>query len=64
MLFSYNLFFAMRPDSQASPEHPLARVLTTQAGIVLGVMMGMVILLVVHDRRRAIFQEEQLRRRG
>ena len=54
MLFSYDLFFAMRPDSQASPEYPLARVLTTEAGIVLGVMMGMVILLVVHDRRRAI----------
>jgi hypothetical protein len=54
MLFSYNLFFAMRPDSQASPEYPLARVLTTEAGIVLGLMMGMVILLVVHDRRRAI----------
>jgi hypothetical protein len=54
MLFSYNLFFAMRADSQASPEYPLARVLTTEAGIVLGVMMGMVILLVVHDRRRTI----------
>ena len=54
MLFSYNLFFAMRPNSQASPEHPLARVLSTQAGIVLGVMMGIVILLVVHDRLRAI----------
>jgi hypothetical protein len=54
MLFSYNLFLAMRPDSQASPEYPLARVLATEAGIVLGVMMGMVILLVVHDRRRAI----------
>ena len=58
MLFSYNLFFAMRPDSQASPEHPLARVLTTEAGVLLGLSMAMNVLLVVHDRRRAIFQEE------
>jgi hypothetical protein len=58
MLFSYDLFFAMRPDSQASPEHPLARVLTTEAGVVLGLSMAMTVLLVVHDRRRAIFQEE------
>jgi hypothetical protein len=54
MLFSYNLFFAMRPDSHASPEYPLARVLTTEAGIVLGLSMALTILLVVHDRRRAI----------
>ena len=58
MLFSYNLFFAMRPDSGASPEYPLARVLATEAGIVLGVVMGMVVLLVVHDRRRGIFRGE------
>jgi hypothetical protein len=54
MLFAYNLFFTLRADSQASPEHPLARVLTTQAGIVLGLLMALVILLVVHDRRRAL----------
>ncbi|MFC6233432.1 hypothetical protein ACFQI7_37595, partial [Paenibacillus allorhizosphaerae] len=54
MLFSYNLFSAIHPDSQYSPEYPLARVLTTEAGIVLGVMMGMIILLVLHDRRRAL----------
>lgn len=54
MLFSYNLFSAIRPDSQYSPEYPLARILTTEAGIVLGVMMGMIILLVLHDRRRAL----------
>ncbi|MCJ8014719.1 hypothetical protein MUG84_23850 [Paenibacillus sp. KQZ6P-2] len=54
MLFSYNLFSAIRPDSQYSPEFPLARVLTTEVGIVLGVMMGMIILLVLHDRRRAL----------
>jgi hypothetical protein len=45
MLFSYNLFFAMRPDSQASPEDGLARVLSTEAGIVLGLLMALIILL-------------------
>jgi hypothetical protein len=54
MLFSYNLFFAMRPDSGASPEYPLARVLSTEAGIVLGLLMALTILLVLHDRRREI----------
>lgn len=54
MLFSYNLFSAIRPDSQYSPEYPLARVLTTEAGIILGLMMGIIILLVLHDRRRAL----------
>lgn len=53
MLFAYSLFFAMRADSEDSPEHPLARVLTTQAAVVLGVLMGMLVLLVLHDRRRA-----------
>ncbi len=52
MLFSYNLFFAMRADSQASPEYPLARVLSTEAGIVLGLLMALTLLLVLHDRRR------------
>jgi hypothetical protein len=54
MLFSYNLFFAMRADSQDSPEYALARVLTTQAGVVLGLLMVLIVLLVVHDRRQAI----------
>jgi hypothetical protein len=57
MLFSYNLFFAMRTDSQASPEYPLARVLSTEAGTVLGLTMALVILLVLHDRRRAVRDE-------
>ena len=57
MLFAYNLFSAMRADSSASAEYPLARVLTTEAGIVLGVMMVMIILLVLHDRRGAIPDE-------
>jgi hypothetical protein len=44
----------LRADSQASPEHPWARVLPTQAGIVLGLLMALIILLDVHDRQRAI----------
>jgi hypothetical protein len=32
--------------------------LSTEAGIVLGLSMALTILLVLHDRRRAIFQEE------
>ncbi|QED47905.1 hypothetical protein [Cytobacillus dafuensis] len=54
MLFSYNLFSVIRYDFQFSREYPLARVLTTEAGIILGVMMGIIILLVLHDRRRAL----------
>ncbi|GGD97427.1 hypothetical protein [Paenibacillus nasutitermitis] len=54
MLFAYNLFSAIRTDSEFSPEYPLPRVLTTEAGTVLGVMMAMIILLVLHDRRRAL----------
>lgn len=52
MLFSYNLFSAIRTDSEFSPEYPLLRVLTTEAGTLLGVAMMMIILLVLHDRRR------------
>ncbi|MFK7691407.1 hypothetical protein [Paenibacillus sp. HJGM_3] len=54
MLFSYNLFSAIREDSQFSPEYTLLRVLTTEAGVVLSVIMGMILLLVLHDRRRAL----------
>ncbi|WHY80228.1 hypothetical protein QNH20_25390 [Neobacillus sp. WH10] len=56
MLFSYNLFSVIRPDFQSTPEYPLARVLTTEAGIVLGLIMGIIILLVLHDRRRALMR--------
>lgn len=55
MLFSYHtysLLTAVRPDSQHNPEYPIARILTTEIGIVLGIVMGMIILLVLHDRRR------------
>jgi hypothetical protein len=53
MLFAYNLFSSLRADAQASPEHPLARVAATQVGIVLGLVMALIVLLVLHDRRRA-----------
>ncbi|MFM9278189.1 hypothetical protein [Paenibacillus jiagnxiensis] len=42
---------ATRPDIQPNPEYPLIRVLTTETGIVLGIM---IILLVQHNRRRAL----------
>ncbi|WP_071459556.1 hypothetical protein [Bacillus massilinigeriensis] len=57
MLFSYNLFnllSATRPDAQPAPEYPLARVMTTEAGSILGVMMVMIILMVLHDRRQGL----------
>lgn len=56
-LFTNNLYSALssvRLDAPPSPEDPLAWLLTTQAGIILGVIMGMIILLVVHERRRAL----------
>ncbi|TLS50094.1 hypothetical protein FE782_22445 [Paenibacillus antri] len=62
MLFSYNLFnqlSASRPDAPNAPEYPLAQVLTVEAGTVLGVMMGMTLLLVLHDRRRALRGESK-----
>jgi hypothetical protein len=58
-LFSNNLYSALssvRLGASATPEYPLAWLLTTQLGIILGVGMGMIIMLVLHERRRA-FQE-------
>jgi len=57
MLFSYNLYALLAgtmPDALPNPEYPLAQALTMAAGMVLGVMMGMSLLLVAHDRRRAV----------
>jgi hypothetical protein len=57
MLFSYNLYDLLAgtmPDALPNPEYPLAQVLTAAAGMILGVMMGMIILLVLHDRQRAM----------
>jgi hypothetical protein len=56
-LFSNNLYSALssvRRHTPTSPEYPVAWVLTTQLGIILGVGMGMIILLVLHERRRAL----------
>lgn len=55
MLFSYGLYnnlSAMQSDASPTPEYPIARVLSTDAGIVLGVMMIVTVLLVLDDRRR------------
>jgi hypothetical protein len=49
MIFSYNLFSSIHPDSQFSPEYPLVRILTTGVGIILGVVMVMIILLVAGE---------------
>lgn len=60
VLFSQNLYSSLsatRTNAQPAPEYPLAHVLTMQAGTVLGVMMGITILLVLHDRRRALHSE-------
>lgn len=57
MLFSYNLFNRLsstRPDAQPALEHPLANVLTSELSSILGVTMGIIILIVLHDRRRAM----------
>lgn len=57
MLFSFNLFNRLsstRPDAQPVLEAPIAHVISTELGSVLGVLMGSVILMVLHDRRRAL----------
>jgi hypothetical protein len=56
MLFTYSLYDLLLYTSslRAPPEYPLAYVSSRGAGIVLGVMMGMIILLVLHDRRLAL----------
>lgn len=53
MLFGYNMMLAMTPDTQPTPEVTLARVLTTELGIVVGIMMLFVVLLVLNERRQA-----------
>ncbi|MBT2380616.1 hypothetical protein AMK21_14280 [Streptomyces sp. CB00316] len=56
MLFSYGLYSLLTGlgTKRPSPESEIAHLLAGQAGMVLGVTMGMVILLVLHDRRRAL----------
>jgi hypothetical protein len=40
----------------AAAEHPLAQALAAQAGTTLSLLMGATLLLVLHDRRRALRQ--------
>jgi hypothetical protein len=59
MMFSHSLYNLLLnvDESITRLEYPLAHLLTNQGGIVLGVLMGMVILLVLHDRRRALHSD-------
>jgi hypothetical protein len=62
VLFSQNLYgnlSATRSDAQSAPERALAHVLTSDAGIALGVLMATTILLVLHDRRGALRGEDR-----
>ncbi|WP_069813350.1 hypothetical protein [Streptomyces sp. TP-A0874] len=56
MLFSYSVYnlLTLTDMQQPSPELPLAGALARDVSAVLGVMMGMTLLLVLHDRRRAL----------
>lgn len=53
MLFAYGLYaLLLHSDAtRPTPEYPVAHALTTQSGILLGLLIGVVILLVLHDRR-------------
>ncbi|WP_218940507.1 hypothetical protein [Streptomyces sp. Ru87] len=56
MLFSYSVYglLDLTGMQQPSPELPVAAALTREGGAVLGVTMGLTLLLVLHDRRRAL----------
>jgi hypothetical protein len=57
ILWTFGLFLLLAgtmPDALPNPDYPLAQALTTAVGMVLGVMMGIIILLVLHDRQRAM----------
>ncbi|WP_454353049.1 hypothetical protein [Streptomyces calvus] len=56
MLFSYSVYnlLTLTDMQQPSPELPLVGALARDVSAVLGVMMGMTLLLVLHDRRRAL----------
>jgi putative flippase GtrA len=56
MLFSYSVYnlLTLTDMQQPSPELPIAGALARDVSAVLGVMMGMTLLLVLHDRRRAL----------
>ncbi|MCQ0025530.1 hypothetical protein M4914_23065 [Streptomyces somaliensis DSM 40738] len=54
-LFSYGVYdlLTLTGMQRPSPELPLAGALAREGGVVLGVVMGLVLLLVLHDRGRA-----------
>ena len=56
MVFAYGLYDRLGAvvAAQPAPEYPLAEELTTEAGIVLGAIMLVVVLLVLHDRRQVL----------
>ncbi|WP_327151098.1 hypothetical protein [Nocardia sp. NBC_01329] len=56
MLFSYSVYnlLTLTDMQQPSPELPIAGAFARESGAVLGVMMGLTLLLVLHDRRRAL----------
>jgi hypothetical protein len=54
MLFAYHLFSRCAPMPRLARSPPLARVVATPAGIVLGLVMALIVLLVLHDRRPAL----------
>ncbi|MFJ6686802.1 hypothetical protein [Streptomyces werraensis] len=56
MLFSYAIYnlLTLTDMQKPSPELPIAGGLARDASAVLGVMMGITLLLVLHDRRRAV----------
>jgi hypothetical protein len=56
MLFSYAVYnlLTLTDMQKPSPELPIVDGLARDTSAVLGVVMGMTLLLVLHDRRRAL----------
>lgn len=56
MLFAYSVYnlLTLTDMQQPAPEEPIVAATTRELGAVLGVLMGIVILMVLHDRRRAM----------
>ena len=57
VLFCQNMYVSLsatRSDAEAGPELALARVLTRESGVVLGILMATTLLLTLNDRRAAL----------
>ncbi|MFJ7083071.1 hypothetical protein ACIQU8_07560 [Streptomyces griseus] len=56
MLFAYGLYSLLTNlgTKRPAPESDIAHLLAGVTGMALGVIMGMVVLLVLHDRKRAL----------